>query len=343
MNSVAQKFVCTKADCTAATTGTCLLGKPTPQECEHYVPVATGQTEEKESEKAESLQVGRTFHTGSELGTSDILQVSSGSYTHVVGLMGPYNAGKTCFLLSLYLMASQQLLPRGYLFKRSLTLQGFEDRARKLREWRGGPLPEELADHTHLIDDRRPGFLHLGIAKNDERIDFLLSDLPGEWTTSLINRAETAKRWEFLKRADGIIVVLDAVELTGKDRFVHVTSTKHLLDRLRDTLQIAFDIPFVLLLSKVDELPVKQPQVLDEITQYALQVGFSPKVILCASFSRKPDIVPNGLGVFDALEHIIAATSQTPYINWSGLRPEPGAFQTPFRLFKSRAGGLARE
>lgn len=336
MNSPAQKFVCKKADCTATTTGICLLGKPTPQECEHYVPVVTGQTEEKGSEKAETLQEGRSFHTGSELGTSDTLQVSSGSYTHVVGLMGPYNAGKTCFLLSLYLMASRQLLPGGYLFKRSLTLQGFEDRARKLREWQGGPLPAELADHTHLADDRRPGFLHLGIARNGEEIDLLFSDLPGEWTTSLINRAETAKRWEFLKRADGIIVVLDGVELIGSDRFVRVTSTKHLFGRLKGTLRIPIDIPFVVLVSKADEIRMEKPAVLGEITRSAVELGFAPKVILCASFSRVPDVVANGLGVVDAVEHIIAGTSRKSYINWEDLRPKQYTSPpTPFRLFKT--------
>ena len=337
MNNVAQKFVCSKADCTAATTGTCLLGKPTPQECEYCRPVVTGQPEERESEKTQTLQDGRTFHTGSVLGTSDMLQVSSGSYAHVVGVMGTQNAGKTCFLLSLYLMASQQSLPKGYLFRRSLTLQGFEDRARKLREWRGGPLPEELADHTSLADERRPGFLHLGIAKNEERIDLLLSDLPGEWTTSLINRAETAKRWEFLKRADGIIVVLDGVELIGNNRFVHVTNAKHLFQRLKDTLRIPIDLPFVILVSKADEIQMKEPAVLGEIKQSAVELGLAPKVILCASFSRKPDVVPNGVGVVDAVEHIITGTLRKSYINWEDLRPDRYSTPpTPFRLFKSQ-------
>ncbi|MFH2000919.1 MAG: hypothetical protein ABIK28_14655 [Planctomycetota bacterium] len=334
MNNVHQRLVCSKADCTAATTGICLAGKNSPQECEYCLPVVTGQTEGNESEKAETLQDGRSFHTGAELGTSDTLQVSSGSYTHVVGLMGPYNAGKTCFLLSLYLMASRQLLPEGYLFRRSLTLQGFEDRARKLREWQGGQLPEEFADHTSLADERRPGFLHLGIAKNDEQIDLLLSDLPGEWTTSLINHAETAKRWEFLKRADGIIVVLDGVELMGSNRFVHMTNAKHLLHRLKDTLLIPIDIPFVILVSKADEIQMENPAVLGEITQSAIHLGFAPKVILCASFSRTPHVVANGVGVFDALEHIITGTSQESYINWGGSG-QNSSTRRPFRLFKS--------
>jgi double-GTPase-like protein len=283
---------------------------------------------------------GRTFHAGSELGTIDTLQVSSGSYSYVIGLLGPYNAGKTCFLLSLYLLASRQLLPNGYLFKRSLTLQGFEDRARKLREWRGGPLPEQLADHTILADERRPGFLHLGLARNGKPLDLLLSDLPGEWTKSLVEREGTASRWGFLKRADGIIIFLDGKELVGRDRFNHVTSIKQLLHRLRDTLGLPLDLPTVLLVSKADELEMKQPELVEEIVRYASGLGFSPKLILCASFSRKPALVPNGFGVVAALEHIIDRPSGASHVDWNGLKPElPNASsQTPFRTFRSSTG-----
>jgi len=337
LNSPAQNHICKKPDCTATTTGICLLGKPTPHECEHYVPAVEARAEEIVNEEAEASSEGRTFHAGTELGASDMLQVSSAYYTHVIGLMGPQNAGKTCFLLSLYLMASRRSLPTGYLFKRSLTLQGFEDRARKIRAWQGGPLPEQLADHTSLADERRPGFLHLGIRKNDERIELLLSDLPGEWTTSLINRAETAKRWDFLKRADGIIVMLDGTELIGADRFVHVTSAKHLFDRLKNTIGIPVDIPFVILVSKGDEIRMEEPEVLEEIKQSAIELGLAPKVILCASFSRTPEVIPNGVGVIDAVDHIIAGTLRQSYINWEDLRTS--WYSTPptsFRLFKSR-------
>jgi len=337
MNSLVQKIVCSKADCTAATTGICLLGKPTPQECEHCSPVLIGQLEEREGEEIQNLQDGRTLHTGTELGTLDILQISRGSYTHVVGLMGPYNAGKTCFLLSLYLMASQHTLPGDYLFRRSLTLQGFEDRACKLRDWKRGALPEQLADHTSITDGRRPGFLHLGITRSNEPIDLLFPDLPGEWTTSLINRADTAKRWEFLKRADGIIVVLDGTELVGKGKYAHVLNAKHLLDRLKDTLQISADIPFVILVSKADEIHMKEPEVMGEIKQYAAEIGFAPRVILCSAFSRDPKIVPNGAGVVEAMEHIVMGTLQKSYIKWENIKSDRCYDTlTSFQLFKSQ-------
>ena len=338
MNSAAAKFTCSKADCTAPATGTCLLGKPLLEECEYYVAIPLDSS----AEEIGSIEgPARTFHAGVELGTIDTLQVSSGSYAHFIGLMGPYNAGKTCFLLSLYLLASRQLLPDGYLFRRRLTLQGFEDRARKLREWKGGALPQQLADHTSLADDRRPGFLHLGMVKKDEQFDLMLSDLPGEWTTSLIKRAETASRWDFLKRADGIIIFLDGTELVGRDRINHVISAKQLLHRLKDTLQIAVDIPLVLLVTKADELEMRRPEVVNEITQYASEMGFDPKLILCASFSRNPELVPNGAGVVAALEHILGQSQTESPIDWNHLKAEQidEPFQTPFRMFKASIGG----
>ena len=344
MNNIAQKLVCSKDDCTAATTGICLLGKPSPQECEHCSHVLSDQTEESEIEKTQVLQNGRTFHAGSELGTSDILQASSGSYAHVIGMMGAYNAGKTCFLLSLYLMASRQLLSDDYLFKRSLTLQGFEDRAHRLREWRGGSLPEQLADHTSLADERRPGFLHLGLTKKGKPIDLLFSDLPGEWTTSLVNRAEAAKRWKFLERADGIIMVLDSTELMDNNRYVHATNAKHLFDRLKETLKISTDIPFVILLSKADEIQMKEPEIVTEIKQYADELDFSPKVILSSSFSRDPNIVPNGVGVVDTVNYIIdGASSNKSYVNWDDLRTNQySSPPTSYRIFKAqRLGDLS--
>jgi hypothetical protein len=336
LNSGTTKFVCLKPDCTAPATGICLLGKTEPGECENYTPIdSSAQPESDQTAKAESQPEGRTFHSGSELGTVDILQISRGSYPHVIGLMGSYNAGKTCFLLSLYLMASRQFLPATYAFKRSLTLQGFEDRARKLREWKSGPLPEKLADHTTLVDDRRPGFLHLGLLRSGEPIDFLFSDLPGEWTSSLVKKAETAPRWEFLRRADGIIIVLDAEELCGPERLVRVTNTVHLLNRLKETLEIPRDMPLVILVAKAYSTQMKPPEVLGEIVEAATELGFTPKLVLCASFSPTPNIIPNGTGVVEALEHILEGAALRTRVDWDTLRVARNQnASSPFRTFR---------
>jgi hypothetical protein len=235
-------------------------------------------------------------------------------------------------------MASSQLLPSTYVFRRSLTLRGFEDRARKLREWKGGPLPEKLADHTTLLDDRRPGFLHLGLLRNGEPIDFLLSDLPGEWTSSLVKKAETAPRWEFLRRADGIIIVLDAEELCGPERLVRATNTVHLLNRLKKNLKIARDMPLVILVAKAYTTRMKLPEALTEILDAAIDLGFNPKPVLCASFSPTPNTIPNGAGVIEALEHIVEGTHLRTCVDWDSLtiaRSENAS--STFRTFRHLA------
>jgi hypothetical protein len=329
------KSVCSRADCTVAATGICILGRPSPQECEHYglqdEPAVPAETEKEKV--TEVLQEGRSFHVGAELGTSDIHQISGGSYPHIIGVMGPFNAGKTCFLLSLYLMASRQLLPESYLFRRSLTLQGFEDRARKLREWSGGPLPEELADHTVLQDPRQPGFLHLGFLRKGEPVDLFFSDVPGEWTTSLAKSAEMAHRWDFLRRADGIIIVVDGEELIGEDCYVHVTTAKHVLQRLKESVHIEATLPLVILVAKGDKLEMKQPPLLEEIIKCATGLGFHPKIVLCASFSRKPKVVESGAGVIDAIEYIVDPQYSEEQLNQQKMQNSRSAGELRFFHF----------
>jgi hypothetical protein len=134
----------------------------------------------------------RQFHPGRELGLEDALAVTRARYGHLVGLLGPSNAGKTCFLTSLYLQACPGMLSPDFRFAGSLTIQGFELRARRLRTWTKGSLPEQLADHTVLADPRKAAFMHVSLdrpADPGKRVELLISDLPGEWSSELINRA----------------------------------------------------------------------------------------------------------------------------------------------------------
>lgn len=120
------------------------------------------------------------------------------------------------------------------------------------------------------------------------------------------------------------MVVLDALELIGQERYVHVTTAQHVLQRIKETLDIPIDIPLVILISKADEIQMEEPEALREISEFAAGLGFAPKVILCASFSRIPEVVPNGTGVIDAIEHIIGAKSGQPLIDWKKLRSRGG-------------------
>lgn len=305
---------CDTQGCTVGETGICLLSHADLTTCPHFrvtaksveaEPIAPGP------EQAEPLVVPgskvRRFPSGLELGTGDAAEIMRARYVWLVGILGSWNAGKTCFLLSLYLKASRGDLP-GYVLTGSQTLPGFEERARCLRKWREGPLPEQLADHTHLADPRQPALLHLALREvggGKRLIDVMLTDLPGEWSEKLVDRADAADRFAFLHRADGIIVVIDGPLLSSGLRHSELLRNKHLLERLVEAVRVDTTTPLVLLVSKSDELGMMRPAAVDELEEHAKSLGFSPDVVLCAAFSRTPATVADGSGVFEALEKIL--------------------------------------
>ena len=178
--------ICEKTDCTVGTTGTCVLSRPSPAECPHFrvtdasAEIAAAGNPSAATEVPASrakAQGARKFHLGHELGTQDATEIMRARYTHLISILGSTDAGKTCFLSSLFLMASGGLLPSSHQFAGSLTMQAFEDRARGLRDWPKGGLPDQLVDHTVLSDKRQPSFLHLAIRESKmdrRRFDLLL-------------------------------------------------------------------------------------------------------------------------------------------------------------------------
>ena len=133
----------------------------------------------------------------------------------------------------------------------------------------------------------------------------MLTDLPGEWSQNLVDRAGTAERFAFLHRADGIIVVFDGPLLNSHSRHAELQRSKHLLERLAHSVRVDKTTPLVLLVSKCDRLLMECPAAVDELEQHARSLGFSPEVVLCAAFSSTPQTVENGVGVFEALEKIL--------------------------------------
>jgi hypothetical protein len=307
---------CQKADCTVATTGTCLLSHTNIEECPNFVPPTEVQREpaavasmrsETDSGARTKTEIGRKFHLGNELGALDSLDVMRARYGHLIGIVGSTAVGKTCFLSSLYLMASSGILPSPYRFAGSLTLQGFEDRARGVRQWPNGRLPAQLADRTVLSDPRQPSLLHLGIhhSGTKQQFDLLLTDLPGEWTDNLALRSANADSFKFLCRADGIILVIDGGVFVSDERHVELQRMRYFTERLAQQVGVTLDTPFVVLVSKADEIQMQMPPAAEELTDHVRKLGFPATTILAASFSRKPDEVKNGVGVFTAIETLL--------------------------------------
>jgi hypothetical protein len=308
---------CENADCTVATTGKCLLSHPAPTDCPHFRPVddsvdpsalTTLPAPVESAAEDPTTQVGRKFHLGNELGTQDATEVMRAQYGCLIGVLGSTDAGKTCFLSSLYLMASGGTLPDAYKFAGSLTLQAFEDRARGLREWQDGTLPSQLVDHTILSDKRQPSLLHLAIRESQEgrrRFNLLLTDLPGEWTDNLILKASNAESFRFLRRADGIILVVDGVSLNSDERHVEVQRMRNFTERLANNVALSRDTPFVILISKSDEFGMHMPTAAKELEAHICGLGFPARTILSSAFSRKPEEIKSGTGVFEAVEAIL--------------------------------------
>jgi hypothetical protein len=328
---------CEKEGCTVATTGTCVLSHVTLSECPNFVRstpptlVPEAVNDAAPSAAPGTTQVVRKFHSGDELGTLDASEIMRARYTHLIGILGSTDAGKTCFLSSLYLLASSGQLPASHHFAGSFTLQAFEDRARGLRRWPGGALPNQLVDHTVLKDKRQPSLLHLAIRETQEerrRFDILLTDLPGEWTDRLAMRASSADSFRFLRRADGIIIVIDGKVLRSDQRHAEVQRLRYCAERLASDVKIPSGTPVIILVTKADEFGMQMPAAAEELREHVQSLGFPAITILSAAISRTPAIVANGTGVFDAVKTILSHSS-----------PKESGMKTPFAdsAKKSRA------
>jgi hypothetical protein len=221
--------MCSFDGCTVRETGKCALERD-PASCEHRVnrappPIAIESAAQPEPDLSaigapvlERPTGTSSFPSSRTLGSDAVSKMMASRYVTVIGILGDPESGKTACLASLYLLISNDQLA-GWTFADSKSLMAFEDIARGARDWDAGNPPEQMTVHTELSDDRRPGFLHLRLARNSDgrRIDLALPDLPGEWTSQLVLTSRV-DRFEFLKAADVIWVVLDGQALASKDR-----------------------------------------------------------------------------------------------------------------------------
>lgn len=305
------QFICSKADCTFSVTGTCLESIENPmQKCpnlrqaEPDVGPEAGTPDTAERERDD--QPARLFPSGLEIGLHDASSLMRSRYTRLVGVLGQSNAGKTCLFTSLYLRLSNRcLLPR-FRFAGSLTLQGFEHRARHLRDWTRGDIPDQIADRTSLGDSRSPAFLHIAIQEEGiARHDLLVPDLPGEWTTQLLSDATTAYRFAFLQRSDIICVALEAPLFAARQtRHNALTDARQLITRLADDVRVPTEIPVALVVTKCDETGGQAPAEINQIATEVSKRGYKVTVLPAAAFPGKAATVQPGFGIDRLVEHM---------------------------------------
>ena len=287
---------CVRQDCTVADTGTCLLSND-PSSCPDRL-----TAEDKEAQAICEVDVpSKVAFPGSRACTlSDARGLMGERYVHLVGILGEPNAGKTGCLVSLYLSVARRRLDE-LAFADSRTLMGFEEISQGARRWNNGRIPEQLTDHTVLPDDRTAGFLHIRLARihQGNSVDLLCSDLPGEWTTELIDR-NRVDRLQFLKRADVIWLVVDGTETVTPDkRQVCLQRTKMVIGRLSSFL--ARGRRLILITTRLDE-KAPDDRVVQEMCAEGIQCGFETESVAVASFSKDGSEISAGTGIGKLVE-----------------------------------------
>jgi hypothetical protein len=243
------------------------------------------------------------FPTSSSLGPDVISRLMGGRYVTVVGIFGDPESGKTACLASLYLMVSNAAL-YGWKFADSKSLMGFEDIARGAREWNEGNIPDQLTVHTELLDDRRPGFLHLRLVRESDGrcVDLALPDLPGEWTKALISMAK-ADRFEFAKSAEAIWIVVDGRALADREKRGGLITR---IGQLAGRLQTLFEgtVPRVTIVTTHRDAVEVPPAVLERLAAELAKKSVTAAVVQLAPFSDDAENIKPGHGI----EDLIAAT-----------------------------------
>jgi hypothetical protein len=297
---------CPQENCTVGTTGKCLLNTEPPSSCPHYHALTDDIEGSVDEELLSQPEQNPSFQSSNTL-TEDNLGFLTGSrYCTMVGIIGPPDSGKTAALVSLYLLLSHGRLV-GFEYADSRSLIALDEISRGARRWTGGAPPQQMTAHTELSDDRAAGFLHLRVraAKHPVAIDFLLPDLPGEWSTALVEESRH-ERLAFLQRADVIWLMVDGrrlTTLTTRQGAIH--RTKLYLQRLKEFFP---DLPRVILVVTRADNGVVSEKTVATISDEATALGISLSVQAVSSFSHNPD-VPAGTGI---RELILASIGREP-------------------------------
>lgn len=310
---------CSLPECTVAHTGRCLKSHSPVNSCPHLIAEAPEDSAPPPSKP--STASTRAVYAGHELGLAEAAEIMARRYSRLIGVLGESEAGKTCMLCALYLLASCGQLGSYHRFAGSRTLPGFESRLRNYRKWPGPNLPDRITVHTELAHPRVPGFLHLALQTLDRRstriCDFLFTDLPGEWTTDLIKSTKSADRLEFLRRADGIVITFVAQKLADKNtQHSQLQSARILLQRLQFTLKVPRDIPLAIAVTRCDLTNGQLPVQAYEIGATAESFGFSNVATIAVAAFSENEQVPSGLGLGDLLQHLLTPAKM-------GTQPAP--------------------
>ena len=295
---------CNQEDCTVAETGVCLLNNDSAT-CPNRLPILEMKAPVDIGAELPSPKKNPSFTRSQTLTPTQTRSLMSKRYCRLVGILGAPDAGKTASLVSLYLLVARGRLT-GFKYADSQSLMAFDGISQGARRWNEGKLPDQLTTHTEMADDRNAGFLHLRLKSDSgDTSDLLLPDLPGEWSTAMVD-SKRVERLDFLKRADVVWLMVDGRQLSEpstKQWALH--RTKLLMQRLADL--VSPPPPVILVVTRRDqgEPDEKTIQVLRE---EARKFNLDLDVIMIASFADNTATAP-GAGI---AELIGATTKPTP-------------------------------
>jgi hypothetical protein len=306
-------IACRKPDCTVAQTGICLLNNDADACPERLLagiePAAVEATDGTNPPPLSSPERNPRFPSSLTM-TPDVLrEACGGRMFRLVGVLGAPDAGKTAILVSLYLLLSRDKL-EGFKFADSMSLLAFDEISRGARRWNDGTPPEQMTNHTELPDDRTAGFLHLLLRDRESgvRHDVLLPDIPGEWSTSLID-SNRVDRLDFLKAADVIWVTVDGrqlIEPSTRQQVLHRTGM--LLQRVSEFLGAKVPPVFVVISHK--DLGDPSEASLSKLESEAKRVNLSIKILQVSSFSDNEATTP-GTGIAELVGASLKSSSPT--------------------------------
>ena len=298
---------CLNNECTVGQTGICLLNNQ-PDKCPNRVSghgAAIGGDASLTHDEPVLVAPEDTprFPPSDVLGMDEVRALMGKEYCHIIGLLGAPASGKTACLVSLYLLLAHNSVD-GFTFADSRSLMALDELSRGARTWCGG-MPEQMTVHTELKGGRSAGLLHFKLIRKSDyaRLHLLIPDLPGEWSTSLIENNRT-DRWSFLRAADAIWVMVDGQALIEKDKrqsAIHRTSL--LIDRI--AALFSPDIPAVRLIVSHSDLGKPTEEILQDLRKDAAQHDIDLSVSHIASFSET-DGIAAGEGIADLIAQTVA-------------------------------------
>jgi len=248
---------CTNPDCTLPEGGRCARLAEFPE------PLADCPDLAREARTSPEAETTTAPWSGRHLDTTEADRLLWSTPARLIGVLGPYNAGKTCLMTSFFLqLASGQRGPFPYRFASSRTLHGFRELVDRASQW-SGQEDEDIVIHTTVGADttRARHFLHLGLRPvndhDDRHIDLLLSDLPGEWVKGWTGYADSMAeaRMAFVSRCDAFIILADADALLKQGGSKVDDETSLLIRRIAEsTSEVSPRPPLAIVLSKFDRI-----------------------------------------------------------------------------------------